>query len=196
MRDTNGSGEASDRIFRAFRDALEQPGGIAETLLLLAVVPALHAAVSSFKRACPTLNREDIAQQAIVIVMTHVRGDTWRRRETHLAYSLARELRRDVFLWVKNETLFLPEPDSCSTSERTVSASELFERDVQLKHFLHRSLATGALDNDDLELLIEFKLEGGTGDKGNGPVTNAARQRMKRLMAKMRHHARSFTLHR
>jgi len=189
MRHSNGSGEASDRIFGALRDGLEKLGAIAETLLLLAVVPTLHATVSSFARACPTLNREDLAQQAVAIVLTHLHGHKWRGRETHLAYSLARELRRDVFLWAKNETRFVPEPDSYSPAEPFVSAADLFERDVQLRHFLHRSLATGALDSDDLELLIEFKLEGGVQDQRHGPVTNAVRQRMKRLLCKMRRHA-------
>jgi hypothetical protein len=190
MRHTNGSGEASDCLFGALRNALEAPGGIAEILLLLAVVPALHATVRSVARACPSLNKEDISQQALAIVMARVHGDQWRGRKTHLAYSLARELRRDIFLWAKNETRFVSEPESYSSPERSASAAELFERDVQLRHFLHRSLTTGALDGDDLELLIEFKLEGSMEDSRNGPITNAVRQRMKRLLSKMRRRAR------
>jgi hypothetical protein len=193
MRYANGSGEISDRIFRALRDALDEPGGIVEILILLALVPALHATVSSTARSHPMLDREDIGQQAIAIIMTLAHRADWRRRETHLAYALARELRRSVFHWAQEEMRSISESHNDSKPERSVSAADLFERDVELKHFLHRSLRSGALDDDDLGLLIDFKLEGGMGDRRNGPVTNAIRQRMKRLLSKMRRHAQTGT---
>ena len=191
MRHVNGSGEASDNIFRTLREGLSKDGGISEVLLLLAVVPVLHATVTSFARACPALDREDLAQQAIAIFIELAHSEDWRRHETHLAFSLARELRRAVSLWAQDEARFLPQSPNGSTPERSISAADLFERDVQLKHFLARSLRTGALDEDDLHLLIDFKLEGGIEDRRNGPVSNAVRQRMKRLLSKMRRHARA-----
>jgi len=189
LRHGNGSGEASDSIFRALREALGKAGGIAETLLLLALVPVLHATVSSFARAYPMLEREDLAQQASAIFIALVNSEDWRRHETHLAFSLARELRRAFSLWVQDEVLLFPESPNGSTPERSISAAELFERHVVLKHFLTRSLRTGALNEDDIHLLIEFKLEGGIEERRNGPMSNAVRQRMKRLLSKMRRHA-------
>ncbi len=189
LRHVNGSGEASDRIFRSLREALGKAGGIPETLLLLALVPVLHATVSSFARAYPMLDREDLSQQAFAIFMALVNSEDWRRHETHLAFSLARELRRGFSLWVQNEFRLLPEPPNRSTPERSISAAELFERDVELKHFLTRSLRTGALNDDDLHLLVELKLEGGIEERRNGPLSNAVRQRMKRLLSKMRRRA-------
>ena len=189
MRYVNGSGQASDEIFRKLREALSEAGGISEILLLLAVVPVLYATVSSFARACPMLDRDDVAQQAIAILIALVHGEDWRRHETHLAFALTRELRRAVSLWVNDEMRLVPELPNGSEPERSISAADLFERDVQLKHFLARSLRTGALDDDDLNLLIEFKLEGGMEERRNGPVSNAVRQRMKRVLSKMRRHA-------
>jgi len=189
MRHGNGSGEASDKIFRALRKGLGKAGGIAETLLLLALVPVLHATVSSFARTYPMLDREELSQQAIALLIVLVNSADWRRHETHLAFSLARELRRGFSLWVQKEARLFPESPNGSTPERSISAAELFERDVELKHFLTRSLRSGALNEDDLHLLIEFKLQGGIEERRNGPASNAVRQRMKRLLSKMRRHA-------
>jgi len=96
MRHVNGSGEASDNIFRTLREGLSKDGGISEVLLLLGLVPMLHAPVTSFARACPALDRDDLAQQAIAIFIELAHSEDWRRHETHLAFSLARELRRAV----------------------------------------------------------------------------------------------------
>jgi hypothetical protein len=189
MRNGNGSGAASDNIFRALREGLGKAGGIAETLLLLALVPVLHATVSSSARTYPMLDREELSQQAIALLVVLVNSEDWRRHETHLAFSLARELRRGFSLWVQKEARLFPESPNGSTPERSISAAELFERDVELNHFLTRSLRRGALNEDDLHLLIEFKLEGGIEERRNGPASNAVRQRMKRLLSKMRRHA-------
>lgn len=191
MRQANGSGESSDNIFRTLREGLSKADVISEVLLLLGLVPMLHATVTSFARACPALDRDDLAQQAIAIFIELAHSEDWRRHDTHLAFSLARELRRAVSLWVQDETRLLPQSPNGSTPERSISPADLFERDVQLKHFLARSLRTGALDEDDLHLLIDFKLEGGIEERRNGPVPNAVRQRMKRLLSKMRRHARA-----
>jgi hypothetical protein len=72
---------------------------------------------------------------------------------------------------------------------------EPFERYAQLRHFLHRCASRGDLTDSDLNLLIQFKLEGAS----NGEVlyapnghssSNAARQKLKRLLAKLRRLAR------
>ena len=49
-----------------------------------------------------------------------------------------------------------------------------------LRHFLHRCEARGLLTGQDLELLVHFKLE------AIPNRTNASRQRMKRLVGKLR----------
>jgi hypothetical protein len=190
IRHLNGSGEASDKIFRTLREGLGETGEISEALLLLAIVPALHTTVSSLARAFPMLDREDVAQQAIVIFIMLANSKDWRRRNTYLAFALTRELRRAVSLWVRKEARRVPEPTNGMEPELAISAADLFERDVQLRHFLARSRQSGALSDDDLNLLVEFKLEGGMEERRNRPATNAVRQRMKRLLSKMRRHAR------
>lgn len=191
MRHVHGSGQAADEVFRALREGVDEAGGMAEVLLLRAVIPVLHAVVSSALRTYPRLDREDVAQQTITVFFVVVHSKDWRRRETHLAYTLAREIRRDVSTWVRTE---VGSPTGTATGvppEHSISAADLFERNVQLKHFLDRSVRSGALDNDDLNLLNEFKLDRRMAEKRKGPVTNAVRQRMKKLLSKMRRLART-----
>jgi DNA-directed RNA polymerase specialized sigma24 family protein len=61
-------------------------------------------------------------------------------------------------------------------------------------HFLHRCVSRGLLGNAELDLLIQIKLDGNTGEEvaeSNSITSNAVRQRMKRLLAKLRRLARS-----
>jgi hypothetical protein len=76
-------------------------------------------------------------------------------------------------------------------SEETflVSEEELFERHAVLRHFLHRCLAKGLLADDELDLLLQFKLDGDRGEDlggSEGISANAFRQRAKRLLGKLR----------
>lgn len=192
LRHSNGSGEVSDRIFVLLRESLGT-AEIVKSLLLLAFIPLLHATVSSTERNYPTLSREDISQQCLLTLMKLASGNDWRTRETHLAFALARELRRAVFVWAKEETHSASESEAAAELDLFVTPAELFERHAQLRHFLHRSIGTGLLDPGDLDLLIQFKLEGGLRDEENGTASNATRQRMKRLMGKMRRRALSRT---
>lgn len=64
---------------------------------------------------------------------------------------------------------------------------------AQLRHFLHRCVTRGDLTGAELDLLIQFKLEGTNGEdfqSFNGNASNALRQRLKRLLTKLRRLAR------
>jgi len=70
---------------------------------------------------------------------------------------------------------------------------EPFERHALLRHFLHRCLAKGQLTNGELNLLVQFKLDGNFAEENaenNGTSSNAMRQKLKRLLAKLRRLAR------
>jgi len=66
---------------------------------------------------------------------------------------------------------------------------EAFERHSLLRHFLHRCVTKRLITDSELNLLIDFKLEGGSLDIENGSdgnSTNATRQKLKRLLQKLR----------
>ena len=68
-------------------------------------------------------------------------------------------------------------------------AEESFERFALLRHFLQSSVTKKWLSDDELDLLIQFKLDGNSVEElgeNNGVSANALRQRAKRLVAKLR----------
>jgi hypothetical protein len=68
------------------------------------------------------------------------------------------------------------------------------ERHTLLRHFLHHCVTSGLLGDAELDLLIQMKLDGNTGEEiaeTNLITSNAARQRMKRLLVKLRRIARN-----
>ena len=63
------------------------------------------------------------------------------------------------------------------------------ERLAQLRHFLRRCVSRGMLTEAELHSLVESKLNGGNaGELGalDGISPNAVRQKLKRLLAKLR----------
>ena len=69
-----------------------------------------------------------------------------------------------------------------------------FETHAQLRHFLHRCVTKGDLTEAELNLLVQYKLEANhlnDFEPSNGQASNALRQRLKRLLAKLRPLARS-----
>jgi hypothetical protein len=190
LRYTNGSGEHSDRLLSSLRrlhSATSNP--IPQTILVLTFVPVLHSTFRSIVCCYPSLAKDDIAQQAFTMLVALLQSPEWLSRRTYLAFGLAREVRRHLFAWAKHEFHFAAQLELTGEVEVAVPAAELFERDVTLRHFLGRSLERGALDAADLELLIEFKLQGDFRNGNADSASNALRQRMKRLLAKMRRRA-------
>jgi len=190
LKHVNGSAQHSDRLLSSLRNlALGRTGHIAEHILVLAFIPALHATVTAVTSGFPGIARSDVAQQGFASLIGLLQMREWLNRRTHLAFALARELRRALFLWAKNERRSGFEPQAHLADEMSISSAELFEDDVTLKHFLFRSVQVGALSADDLDLLIHFKREGDFRNGTSEAASNAFRQKMKRLVSKMRRRA-------
>jgi hypothetical protein len=118
-----------------------------------------------------------------------------RRRNSQLAFALSRMVRRNVFDWAKRESRTpgsaerddpLPEPASA------LGIPEPLESAALLRHFLFRCERQGLLTGADLELLVHIKLEGSCSEPGQTSLvySNALRQKMKRLLRKLREAAR------
>jgi len=183
----------SDELLRElFRMLAARPAFI-ESLLVLAFVPMLHRTVRRVVRYQPALAEEDVTQQALSFLLQFLRSEEMQARRTHFAFAISRAVKRQLFAWARREgakdallerggDIFLP-----------LALEEPFERYAQLRHFLHRCVTRGDLAEAELDLLIQFKLEGTNGedfDSTNGNVSNAIRQRLKRLLAKLRRFAR------
>jgi hypothetical protein len=70
-----------------------------------------------------------------------------------------------------------------------LAVGESFERYTLLRHFLYRCVTKNLLTDAELNLLIDLKLNGINGEDFadfNGTSSNAVRQRLKRLLTKLR----------
>lgn len=185
---------ANDNLFREILALRDTNLAFAESLLILVFLPMLHRAVRLITRQQQNLAEEDIAQQALFFFLQFLASPEMETRRSHFAYAIAREVKRRVFEWAKRESLkaaLLDYPD-CEASG-FIELEDHFERFALLRHFLHRCVTKGMLVDSELDLLIQFKLDGNTGEELaalNGSSSNAVRQRFKRLLAKLRRLAR------
>lgn len=191
---TSPADAANDDLFREIFALREMNPAFAESLLILVFLPMLHRAVRLISRQQESLSEEDIAQQVLFFFLEFLASPDMATRRSYFAFAIAREVKRHIFEWAKREstkTALLDHAD-CEASV-FIELENSFEQYVLLRHFLHRCLTKGMLADYELDLLIQFKLDGNTGQELaalNGSSSNAVRQRFKRLLAKLRRLAR------
>jgi len=161
-------------------------------ILLLAFVPVLHSAVRQLHRRYPLLSGEDTAQHLVASLLQALDSPELLARKSHLAFAISRMAKRSLFEWAERQTRT---PGNAERDE-PISESEVFfripepiEQTVLLRHFLSRCQREGLFTGSDLELLVHIKLEGNFGEQ-NGEYSNALRQKIKRLLQKLRKAAR------
>jgi hypothetical protein len=165
-------------------------------LLLLVFIPMLHATSSRVATRNTSLSVDDISQHVVLSLLEILGSPEFYRRSSHVAFAISRALKRRAFEWAARETRRavvsegkMQGPDALMASD----TSETFERLVVLRHFLDRCHRQGLLSGEDLDLLVHFKLDAARYPKPDGPAavySNASRQRMKRLLGKLRRIAR------
>lgn len=183
----------SDELLRELFNMRAARPAFIESLLVLAFVPMLHRTIRRVVRYQPALAEEDITQQALSFLLQFLRSEELHARQTHFAFAISRAVKRQVFEWARREGTKDALLDRGGDIFLSFALEESFERYAQLRHFLHRCVTRGDLTEAELDLLIQFKLEGTNGDdfdSPNGTASNALRQRLKRLLAKLRRLAR------
>ena len=163
-----------------------------EKILILLFTPTAHAVVRHVSCHYQFLAREDLSQLALTTLIQSLRSKTWQNQRSHFGYTVARSLRRRLFQWARDEFQ--------STSQfaakkiglqfpTTQTAEESFERNAILRHFLNFCQEKAYLTPDEMNLLIDLKLDE-TVEAGisgpNGRTSNPFRQKVKRLMTKLR----------
>lgn len=180
----------SDELLRElFAARLSNPVFV-ESLLVLVFLPMLHGTIRRVAQYQPGLSAEDITQQTLSFLLQVLRSEELRTRQSHFAFAISRAVKRQVFEWANREggqngVL------TCSNREflDALIVEESLERRTLLRHFLDRCVAKGLIGNSELDLLIQSKLEGNTSVEVcelNGTSSNALRQRLKRLLTKLR----------
>jgi len=142
--------------------------------------------VRRVRKRYPVLAREDAAQQALGALLACLASTRLAERHTYLACAIARAVRRATFESAAREArspLEAPRSEDPREMNSSESAGESFERAALLRHSFGRAVEGGTLTRGELNLLVQFKLEGGA---ENGAFSNAERQRLKRLLRKLR----------
>jgi hypothetical protein len=195
---TNNGIAISDQIVRELLETAATDGNAAlRDLLLLAFIPMLHSTSRQIARRYPLLASEDISQHVVLFLLQILGSPEFYGRSSHIAFAISRVLKRNAFEWARRENRLAvgsEDEEAVSDSPPPGDTSEAFERIVLLRHFLYRCRARGLLTADDLELLVRFKLDAAQARSTGGPApvySNASRQRMKRLLAKLRRVARA-----
>jgi hypothetical protein len=168
---------------------------LARDLLLLAFIPVLHSTSRQIASRYPLLSTDDTAQHLVVSLLEVLGSGELLRRSSHLPFAISRKLKRDGFVWAARETR---SPGNgagdapFSDASVTTDAAESFDQAILLRHFLFRCQREKLLTGPDLELLVHIKLEGNTGEEPGRPLySNALRQRIKRLLQRLRQAART-----
>jgi DNA-directed RNA polymerase specialized sigma24 family protein len=189
------AGPSSDVLFRELLAARASEPQFVETLMIVAFVPVLHGTVRRIAKQQLRLTRADITQQALSVFLQVLRSDQMDKRQSHFAFVIARAVKRQLFEWAGREgVVHGPVKTDEALAADPLPDDKSMERHALLMHFLHRCVSRGLLGNAELDLLIQIKLDGNTGEEvaeSNSITSNAVRQRMKRLLAKLRRLARS-----
>jgi hypothetical protein len=197
---TAGNGSCSaDEILAKLLQAVASDGdaGTLRDLLLLAFIPTLHSTCRQAASRYPSLSPGDIAQHTVASLLQIFGVPEFYARSTHVAFAISRILKRHAFEWAEREcraSLHGAASETFSDTPSGNDAEQTVERAALLRHFLYRCQQRGLLTGEDLELLVQFKLDASRDAMPGGPAavySNASRQRMKRLLQKLRRFART-----
>jgi hypothetical protein len=177
---------STDSILRALLQAKHLFGdGTPERIFLLVFLPHMHAALRSVLRRYPQLSPEDASQNVLHSLLRFLDSEQLQARQDYLGFAIARRVKRAAFEWAEHELRSSGFGASSGTFDFQGS-DDSFERLVLLRHFLDRAVRRGVLEMDEMDLLIQFKLENGLDDDAPENHSNAHRQRLKRLVRKLR----------
>ena len=164
---------------------------VVQSLLLLVFVPTIHRTATQIATTFPLLGRDDIAQHLFTALLEFFDSQELRSQRTHLAFVVARRMRRSGFRWAIRESRFeLPDAESSPAKiERVEGSADDSYSGVLLRKFLDNCQSRGWLSAEERELLTRFKLEGATGAeiaRQSGHSAIAIRHRVQRLLDRLR----------
>jgi DNA-directed RNA polymerase specialized sigma24 family protein len=189
------SDEVLLELLRRSSDTLFRP--MWQRLLLLVFVPTVHRTTSQIAATFPSLTRDDIAQHLFTVLLEFLHSKELRSRHSHLAFTIARKMRRSAFRWAIREShtslrdgMDVPPTTHVETEVNNHHSHANF----LLQQFLDNCQRRGWLSSEERDLLTQFKLEGATGSelaRRNGHSAVAIRHRVQRVLGRLRRIART-----
>jgi DNA-directed RNA polymerase specialized sigma24 family protein len=166
-----------------------------EKLLLLAFIPTVHRTTSQIAATFPLLARDDIAQHIFTILLEFLYSKDLGSRHSHLAFAIARKMRRDAFRWAIRESRTYLQDEAAVVPEMPIeieAGGEDSHINIVLQQFLDNCQRRGVLSGEERNLLTKFKLEGISGPelaRRNGHSAVAIRHRVQRVVGRLRRFA-------
>ena len=166
------------------------------SLLLLAFIPTVHRTTSQLLAVFPSLARDDISQNLIAALLEFLDSRELNSRHSHLAFAVARKLRRCGFRWAIRESRsnFTDNLDGDTTNRAAIQSNgHALHPEHLLFQFFDDCQRRGWLTATERQLIVESKLEGISCPelaKRDGFSTVAVRHRINRLILKLRRIAR------
>jgi DNA-directed RNA polymerase specialized sigma24 family protein len=192
--DDHSDSASADRVLLEILKQNENapPPSVWQRILLLVFIPTIHRTASQVRIMFPSLAREDASQHVVAVFLEFLRSSELRARQSHLAFTIARKLRRQAFRWAIHETRGkFPEESTGDAMEevKNAVAEEPVYAEVALERFLDSCQKMGWLSIEERELLVRFKLDGVTCREiagRNGNAAAAVRHRIQRLLDRLR----------
>jgi hypothetical protein len=158
------AGPSSDDVFHELLAARSAKPQFVETLMIVAFVPVLHGTIRRIAKQQLHLARADITQQALTVFLQVLRSQQMETRQSHFAFAISRAVKRQLFEWAGREGVVHGPAKREDLQVLGPIDDESMERYALLRHFLHRCVANGQLGDAELDLLIQIKLDGNTGE--------------------------------
>jgi DNA-directed RNA polymerase specialized sigma24 family protein len=182
-------------LVRRSNDTLFRP--LWQRLLLLVFIPTVHRTTSQVTGTFPSLTREDAGQHIFATLLEFLDSKELHSRHSHLAFTIARKIRRSAFRWAIRESRGSLRDDTDAAEappiERNV-ADEHPHPNIALQRFLDNCQRRGWLSIEERELLTQFKLQGISGPelaRNNGHSAVAIRHRLQRILGRLRRAAQT-----
>ena len=163
---------------------------IAQQLLLLAYMPAIHRTYAEVCQQFPALTAEDVAQQAALVLLEAARSPAMLNQNGYLPIALARDFRKRLMRWAFAEIRRSIPAEEVPAVHPEPESDENFEDAVLLEDFLSHWQRAGVLSQEESDLLRKFKCDGfhwhELGDGEDGPSANALYSRVYRTINRLR----------
>ena len=167
-----------------------------QRILLLVFIPTIHRTTSQVAAAFPSLERDDISQHVIAGLLEFLPSRELQLRRSHIAFTIARKLRRIAFRWAIRESRSAvseePERDRAACADVPLEVDPLQAR-LLLYQFLDNCQRAGWLSREERDLVFQSKVEGLSCPelaRRNGHSSVAIQHRIQRLINRLKRLAR------
>jgi DNA-directed RNA polymerase specialized sigma24 family protein len=168
-----------------------------QQILLLVFIPTIHRTTSQIAATFPAIVRDDVAQHALATLLEFLGSKELQTRQSHMAFTIARRVRRVAFRWAIHEARHTRSDDgneNVAMRADDAAGGDILHAEILLYQFLDDCQRAGWLSSQERNLLIKFKVEGVSCQElanRNGHSAVAIQHRIQRSLDRLRRLAKS-----